>query len=67
MAAFKTLNAQDVIVSPLNLNKGFKFEGQTSLSGSNVNIGRYLGKNTNYLTDQTLTGPSNNRKAQSLV
>lgn len=67
MAAFKTLNAQDVVVSPLHLNKGFKFEGQTSLSGSDVNIGRYLGKNVNYLTDQTLTGPSDNRKAQSLV
>lgn len=67
MAAFKTLNAQDVVVSPLHLNKGFKFEGQTSLSGSDVNIGRYLGKNVNYLTDQTLTGPSDNRKAQSLI
>lgn len=67
MAAFKTLNAQDVVVSPLHLNKGFKFEGQTALSGSDVNIGRYLGKNVDYLTDQTLTGPSDNRKAQSLI
>jgi hypothetical protein len=67
MAAFKTLNAQDIIVSPLHLNKGFRFEGQTSLSESDVNIGRYLGKNVDYLTDQTLTGPSDNRKAQSLV
>lgn len=67
MAAFKTLNAQDIIVSPLHLNKRFKFEGQTALSESNVNIGRYLGKNIDYLIDQTLTGPSDNRKAQSLV
>ena len=67
MAAFKTLNAQDIIVSPLHLNKGFRFEGQTELSGSNVNIGRYLGKNVDYLTNKTLTGPSDNRKAQSLV
>ena len=67
MAAFKTLNAQDIIVSPLHLNKGFKFEGQTALSGSDVNIGRYLGKNIDYLTDQTLTGPFDNRKPQSLV
>lgn len=67
MAAFKTLNAQDIIVSPLKLNKGFRFEGQTALSGSEVNIGRYLGKNVDYLTDQTLTGPSDNRKAQALV
>ena len=67
MAAFKTLNAQDIIVSPLHLNKGFRFEGQTALSGSDVNIGRYLGKNVDYLTDKTLTGPSNDRQAQSLV
>jgi hypothetical protein len=67
MAAFKTLNAQDIIVSPLHLNKGFRFEGQTALSGSDVNIGRYLGKNVDYLTNKTLTGPSNDRQAQSLV
>lgn len=67
MAAFKTLNAQDIIISPLHLNKGFRFEGQTALSGSNVNIGRYLGKNVDYLIDKTQTGPSDNRKAQALV
>ena len=67
MAAFKTLNAQDIIVSPLHLNKGFRFEGNSALVASDVNIGRYLGKNVDYLIDQTLTGPSDNRKAQSLV
>jgi hypothetical protein len=67
MAAFKTLNAQDIIVSPLHLNKGFRFEGNSALVASDVNIGRYLGKNVEYLTDQTQTGPSDNRKAQALV
>jgi hypothetical protein len=67
MAAFKTLNAQDIIVSPLHLNKGFRFEGNSALVASDVNIGRYLGKNVDYLTDQTQTGPSDNRKAQALV
>jgi hypothetical protein len=67
MAAFKTLNAQDIIVSPLHLNKGFRFEGNSALVASDVNIGRYLGKNVDYLTDKTQTGPSDNRKAQSLV
>ena len=67
MAAFKTLNAQDIIVSPLHLNKGFRFEGQTALSGSDVNIGRYLGKNIDYIPNQSQTGPSDNRQAQSLV
>ena len=67
MAAFKTLNAQDIIVSPLHLNKGFRFEGNPALVASDVNIGRYLGKNVEYLTDKTQTGPSDNRKAQALV
>jgi hypothetical protein len=67
MAAFKTLNAQDIIVSPLHLNKRFRFEGNSALVTSDVNIGRYLGKNVEYLTDQTQTGPSDNRKAQALV
>lgn len=67
MASFKTLNAQDIIVSPLHLNKKFSFEGQASLSGNTVNIARYLGKNTNYLYDKKLTGPIDNRKAESLV
>ncbi len=67
MAAFKTLNAQDIIVSPLHLNKGFRFEGNSALVASDVNIGRYLGKNVEYLTDQTQTGPSDNKKAQALV
>ena len=67
MAAFKTLNAQDIIISPLHLNKGFRFEGNSALVASDVNIGRYLGKNVEYLTDQTQTGPSDNRKAQALV
>ena len=47
MAAFKTLNAQDVIISPLHLNKGFKFEGQTALSGSHRVVNRVIKRLSN--------------------
>lgn len=55
MAAFKTLNSQDIIVSPLEVTKGFSFEGN-ALTGSDVGIDRYLGakfatgSSTGYLT-----------------
>ena len=42
MAAFKTLNSQDIIISPLEVAKGFSFEGN-ALTASNVGIDRYLG------------------------
>ena len=42
MAAFKTLNSQDIIVSPLEVAKGFSFEGN-ALTASDVGIDRYLG------------------------
>ena len=56
MAAFKQFNSQDIIVSPLELNKGFSFSGNNALTASNVQIGRYLGKNASFLTNKELTG-----------
>ena len=56
MAAFKQLNSQDLIVSPLELNKGFRFEGASSFAASNVSIERYLGKSGKYLDNTTTTG-----------
>lgn len=56
MAAFKQLNSQDLIVSPLELNKGFRFEGVTAFTSSNVSIERYLGKSGKYLDNTTQTG-----------
>jgi hypothetical protein len=66
MAAFKTLTSKDLIIAPLELNKGFKFEGATALTSSNVNIERYLGKNTNYLLNKTQTGEES-KQYESLV
>jgi len=56
MAAFKTLNSQDIIISPLELVKGFSYKGN-ALTASDVGIDRYLGNKfatgsaTGYLTE----------------
>ena len=57
MAAYKQFNSQDIIVSPLEVNKSFTFSGN-ALTGSNVGIARYLGQKNNFLTNRELTGPS---------
>jgi hypothetical protein len=56
MAVFKTLNSQDVIISPLKVSKNFYFEGASALTASDVGIDRFLGTNGNFLTDRSLTG-----------
>jgi hypothetical protein len=44
MSVFKSFITSDVIVSPFEVNKSFTFRGN-ELTGSNVGIDRYLGKN----------------------
>jgi hypothetical protein len=66
MAAFKTLTSKDLIIAPLELNKGFKFEGATSLTASDVNIERYLGKNSSHFLNKTQTGEIS-KQYESLV
>jgi hypothetical protein len=56
MAVFKTLNSQDVIISPLKVSKNFNFEGASAFTSSDVGIDRFLGTNGNFLTDKSLTG-----------
>jgi len=56
MAVFKTLNSQDVIISPLKVSKNFYFEGASALTASNVGIDRFLGVNDNFLTNKSTTG-----------
>ena len=51
MAAYKQFNSQDIIISPLEVTKGFNFIGG-ALIASNVNIDRYLGVKSN-TTDST--------------
>ena len=57
MAAFKQFNSEDIIISPLEVNKNFTFIGN-ELTGSNVLISRYLGKNLDFLNNRELTGIS---------
>ena len=67
MAAYKTLTTQDLVVSPLILNKHFKFEGSSALTGSDLQVGRYLGRNVDFDSDQSTTGPTGNTEYQSLL
>ena len=45
MAAFKQLLASDIIVTPFEVNKAFRFNGAAELTGSTVGIDRFLGEN----------------------
>lgn len=54
MAAFKQFNSQDIIVSPLEVNKSFTFKGDGELSASNADINRFLGKNVNFTASNNL-------------
>ena len=43
MSAFKPFLAQDIIVTPLELNKGFTYEGAAAITGSGID--RFIGQN----------------------
>jgi hypothetical protein len=45
MGAYKQFLSSDVIVTPFEVNKSFTFKGSDALTGSNVGIDRFLGKN----------------------
>jgi hypothetical protein len=45
MTAFKQLLASDIIVTPFEVNKAFRFVGAAALTGSDVGIDRLLGQN----------------------
>jgi hypothetical protein len=55
MSIFKSFLTSDVIVSPFKVNKSFTFKGN-ELTGSNVEIDRYVGKN---ITSSLFTSGSN--------
>jgi len=70
MGAYKSLTVQDIIISPLEVNKLFTFKGAASLTGSSVLIDRYFGKNItssfNPASDPT-TGQVISGSYQSLI
>lgn len=45
MTAYKQLLASDIIVTPFEVNKAFRFAGVAELTGSTVGIDRFLGQN----------------------
>lgn len=45
MTAFKQLLASDIIVTPFEVSKAFRFTGAAELTGSTVGIDRFLGQN----------------------
>jgi len=49
MGAYKQFLASDIVVTPLELNKAFNFQGTAALTGSNVGIDRLLGLCTSSL------------------
>lgn len=51
MTAFKQLLASDIIVTPFEVNKAFRFTGAAELTGSTVGIDRFLGQNIQGLFD----------------
>tara|TARA_R100000541_G_C1888996_1_gene83323 strand:- start:490 stop:1584 length:1095 start_codon:yes stop_codon:yes gene_type:complete len=55
MGAYKQLNAQDLIISPFEVNKGFHFIGSDALTGSNVGVGMYVGRSGNYLISSSFS------------
>jgi len=62
MSVFKQFLSQDVIVTPFQVNKSFLFNGGNSLTSSNVNIDRFVGRNvigTFHSSSDPLTGHIN--------
>jgi hypothetical protein len=55
MSAYKQFLASDVIVTPFEVNKGFTF-AYSEFTDSDVQIDRFKGVNTNFLTDKSTTG-----------
>ena len=58
MGAYKQFLSQDIIVSPLEVNKSFTFKGG-ELTGSNVGIDFYIGKPGDFLISQSESGDIN--------
>lgn len=55
MSAFKQFLASDVIVSPFEVNKGFRYSS-TDFTGSNIQIDRFEGIKDNFLSNKSTTG-----------
>jgi hypothetical protein len=55
MSAFKQFLSSDIIVSPFEVNKNFEYSS-TEFTASNVQIDRFKGVNSDFLSDKSTTG-----------
>ena len=60
MSAYKQFNSQDLIVSPLEVNKGFHFIGGNILTGSDIGINRFIGLKGSYIESGSIMTGTNN-------
>lgn len=67
MGTYKQFNSQDVIISPLEVNKSFHFVGGDILTGSDVGIDRYIGKTGGYLRSGSQTTGKIPNQEQSTI
>jgi hypothetical protein len=54
MTAYKQFNSQDIIVSPLELNKSFSFSSSANLTASDVGINIFLASPGDFLLSQSI-------------
>jgi hypothetical protein len=55
MGAYKQFLTSDIIVAPLEVSKGFTFQGKSEFTSSNVGINRFLGRNvTDFIFNQNV-------------
>tara|TARA_B100000780_G_C21103067_1_gene445259 strand:- start:351 stop:1415 length:1065 start_codon:yes stop_codon:yes gene_type:complete len=68
MSAYKQFNTQDLIVSPLEVNKSFSFKGGGILTGSDIGINRFTGSRGDYLiSGSQLSGTIPNQQIPSVL
>lgn len=67
MSAYKQFNSQDLIISPLEVNKSFHFVGGDALTGSDVGIDRFLGSKGDFLNNRTTTGKISNQEEYKVL
>ena len=65
--SFTRFDASDISISSLKTNKGFLLEGGDSLTGSNINVDRFIGIQGNYLITQSQTGQISGEEQYSVL
>ena len=56
MSTFKKFKSENITISPLEVNTGFTFPNGNALTGSDVQIDRFLGTDGEFIDTQSETG-----------